>query len=158
MAVPYARLSDLGEIDLTFDQEEAPETPKQRKRNAAQTTSEELEMDKRRRKIPVQKSKGRAPPPSSRPSLEDEDVPFGGLGEFNPGSSFDPPPFNGVQWETQLDQDVYGGFPHPPPPPPVKQKSIDDYLPYVAILILLGAGGFFLMKKKSGTNGGEGDE
>lgn len=181
MTTPYARLSDLGEIDLTFDQEDAPETPKQRRKSAAEPTRDELEIDKRRRRAPpAQRAKGKAPPSSrrrnappendfdtldddgftrpsldNRPNIEDRNLDFDPPTErFVGGTGQNQPPFG---W-TDVDNALYGGpmaAPLPPPPPPPKKNSVEDFLPYVAGILILGAATFFVIKAKTKNSGGD---
>ena len=180
MTTPYAKLSELGEIDLTFDQEDAPETPKQKRRTAAEPTREELEIERRRRKVPPQRTKGRAPPPSRRrnppPELEESEDGFE-QPHFDPTSShpgFDPngwaptqgaPPQN-PGW-TDVDNALYGGpmaLPTQRQPPPPKKRGVEDYLPFAAGALILGTAAFFMIKAKSkgdgegGTGGAAGTE
>lgn len=159
MTTPYAKLSELGEIDLTFDQEDAPETPKQKRKSAAEPTQEELEIERRRRKAPPQRTKGRAPPPSRRRNPPPEEMDDG----------FERPHFDPAGWvpsqgaPTQnpgwadVDNALYGGPMTLPtqvqPRPPPKKGGVEDYLPFAAGALILGTAAFFMIKARSKGDG-----
>jgi len=182
MTTPYARLSDLGEIPLTFDQEDEPDhaRDKSRRGKTADPTDEELEMDRRRKPPPKNRKVGRTKPvPRGRSDeLEQEQLleymdpeGAGGVSGFEdpvgvpalpqdhpPGALIGAPAHLTPGWQ-QIDAALYGNLnspfvtgPPPLAPKKVKTKAIEDYLPYLAAAIFIGAAAFFLYKKRPGSN------
>lgn len=93
MTTPYARLSDLGEIPLTFDQEDEPDHAhdKSRRGKTADPTDEELEMDRRRK-----------PPPKNRKVDRKRSIPRGRSDELEQEQLLD-----------YMDSEGAGGFEDP---------------------------------------------
>lgn len=136
MSGQYFRISDLGEIDMTFDSEPPP--PKEKRTRITEPTKEQLVVEKRRKKSAKNFSG----------SKKDEQVPEDPYEAPN-----DSPPSS-----VDIDELLYGGPPifteHTDPPkmiapdPSLPKKKKMDFLPYVAGMAILGFLIFFLVQKK----------
>ena len=155
----YVKLSDLGNLDLTFDSEEAPVPAK--KKRIAEPTREEVEVEEKR------KRGGRNPDPrlKSRERGRKESQESGAYPKNIPRevpSVPSVPPSEEHEW-LETDELLYGPggppplanggvatYPSPAGGAPVEKenKGIEKYLPYLAGMALVGFLIFFWIQKR----------
>jgi hypothetical protein len=172
---PYVRLSDLESANLTFDADEMP-APVQKKKNIAEPTREEMEVEERRKRG-TNKKASRQPKGVRRrqmpPEEEEGGYPFA-PGEGPDDPAYQQPPPNGPPGG-DIDEALYGpsapsGNPtHGPPPTPAypppgyahpghlgvheqpkpEKKGVEEYLPYLAGFVILGFAIYYLIQRRN---------